>query len=280
MSSFRKIVYKIALFSVYMMVFGAIMYAVERTEDDQQVDQHVILQNLFEGIQQKHNMTREEFDNITRVIQQSQMMNKSPWTYGTGIRFAIVTCTTIGYGNITPKTKGGMMLCIIGAIFGIPLTLLILNSIGAMITDGCTTLVQIIEIRLLKRTSVQSIEIKRLVSIIVLKNLMVVIGAALLTQVTSWSFIEATYFWFITFTTIGFGDFVPPELVAKKDAIAMAIGSILFTLVGLAALASVINCALAIEIPKDGFCCSLRATQVENTKKACQSREKDNECIT
>ena len=43
--------------------------------------------------------------------------------------------TTIGYGNITPRTSGGQALSIAYAIIGIPLVLAILSQFGKALTN-------------------------------------------------------------------------------------------------------------------------------------------------
>uniref|UniRef100_A0A183D3T1 Ion_trans_2 domain-containing protein n=1 Tax=Gongylonema pulchrum TaxID=637853 RepID=A0A183D3T1_9BILA len=43
--------------------------------------------------------------------------------------------TTIGYGNIAPRTPGGQALSIVYAIFGIPLVLAILSQFGKTLTS-------------------------------------------------------------------------------------------------------------------------------------------------
>jgi len=46
------------------------------------------------------------------------------WTFVNSLLFSLVTITTVGYGDTTPKTPIGQMICIIYAIIGIPLLLL------------------------------------------------------------------------------------------------------------------------------------------------------------
>lgn len=44
--------------------------------------------------------------------------------------FSVTTYTTIGYGNITAKTKLGKLAAMVYAVIGIPLVLMILHKLG------------------------------------------------------------------------------------------------------------------------------------------------------
>lgn len=58
------------------------------------------------------------------------------WTILQAVFFASTVCTTIGYGNIVPKTFEGRLFCIIFAIIGIPFTLTVIADYGNLFANS------------------------------------------------------------------------------------------------------------------------------------------------
>ena len=100
------------------------------------------------------------------------------------------------------------MACILYSLIGIPITLLALKSAGELIKDGLSKLIRNIETRLLKREEVTNCKKKCVAASFLLTVTMMCIGAGLTVFTEKWSFLEGVYFWFVSFSTIGFGDYV------------------------------------------------------------------------
>ena len=120
-----------------------------------------------------------------------------------------------GYGYITPQTPAGQVLCIVVSLFGIPITLLTLKSIGELISKGVNKIVTKFEKKILKRSEAKHIKTKSAMILFTLVVVLIVINELAIVTHLDWTLVEGVYFWFITFSTIGFGDYVlrPPQRI-------------------------------------------------------------------
>jgi len=95
------------------------------------------------------------------------------------------------------------------ALIGLPLTMLFLKTSGELILICLKKGMISFEKRVLKRQNPQTSFKKIITILIICKIVLIVIFSGLEMVVEDWSFLDGVYCWFVTLTTIGFGDYVP-----------------------------------------------------------------------
>ena len=94
--------------------------------------------------------------------------------------------------------------------------MLALKTAGELVASCLRFLVIKTETALFKRDEPKHVKKKTFFAACVLMATLHVSVAASATHLEEWSFMEGLYAWFITFTTIGFGDYVPFESFVRK----------------------------------------------------------------
>ena len=108
------------------------------------------------------------------------------------------------------------------------------------------------ESKVLKNKDVRHVEIKCTMLALTVMALYLSLSAAVQVIWEKWTFLDAFYAWFVAFSTIGFGDYIPfDSVVPRKDehGITAAIFHVLATfpaLFGLATVASVMNSVFVV----------------------------------
>ena len=111
-----------------------------------------------------------------------------------------------GYGHSTPQTIPGKSFCMFYAIIGIPLCLVMFQSVGERLNYFASFCIQLVKkcIRF-KNTEVNQTEMVCVAG--ALSFLVITGGAARFSHYEGWTYFNAIYYCVITLTTIGFGDY-------------------------------------------------------------------------
>ncbi|XP_025889827.1 potassium channel subfamily K member 17-like [Nothoprocta perdicaria] len=128
------------------------------------------------------------------------------WDFSGSFFFSISTITTIGYGNLSPSTAAGRIFCIFFALFGIPLNLVLLNSIGQLMLSGVQHCAHHLEEKF--HWQKKATLLMRICALLTCLLLFLLLPPVLFSAKEGWSYEEGFYYSFITLATIGFGDYV------------------------------------------------------------------------
>ncbi|KAJ8401237.1 hypothetical protein AAFF_G00388190 [Aldrovandia affinis] len=128
------------------------------------------------------------------------------WNWPNAVIFAATVITTIGYGNIAPKTSRGRVFCIFYGLFGVPLCFTWISELGKFFGGRAKHLGQYLTKRGVTLRKAQF----TCTAIFILWGVLVhlVIPPFVFMSQEGWSYVEGLYFSFVTLTTIGFGDLV------------------------------------------------------------------------
>ncbi|KAJ0049876.1 hypothetical protein NL108_005170, partial [Boleophthalmus pectinirostris] len=133
------------------------------------------------------------------------------WDIASAFFFCGTIITTIGFGNLSPRTWPGQLFCVCYALVGIPMFGILLAGVSDHMGTVLRRAVAKIETLFLKRKVQQTTVrvISAILSILIGCLIFLAVPTVVFHKVEKWSFVESLYFVVITLTTVGFGDFVP-----------------------------------------------------------------------
>lgn len=237
---------------LYIIIGAFIFQAIEGSNDNATGNSGVkLLEEIKKNVTATFNMTESEFDNFVLQIQSAASSSEkgNEWTFTHAMAFIVQLLTTIGYGNITPVTTAGRIICIFYALIGIPLNIMLLQLVGQVVLRGQQILVSKVEKDLLKREGEPKFVNEKctLLGLLLLLTLLLVC-TGIQVSLDNWTFLDGIYCYFITFATVGFGDLIPgnsQEQGPIKPGLVFL--RILLIVLGLVAMSNVLNAVLSCE---------------------------------
>ncbi|XP_003374880.1 Two pore potassium channel protein sup-9 [Trichinella spiralis] len=223
----------------YLLVGAAVFDALE---SDNELRQRELTGALRQRIMTKYNISERDYRVIESVIVKS-IPHKAghQWKFAGAFYFSTTVITTIGYGHSTPATIGGKAFCMFYALAGIPLTLVMFQSIGERLNTFVAFNIRHLQRCVgMKRRQVSQTNLIMVASTI--GTVLMASGAYAFHQFEQWDYLDSLYYCFITLTTIGFGDYVALQ---KDGALQQnpkyVVFSLIFILFGLTVISAAMN---------------------------------------
>ncbi|XP_059609799.1 two pore potassium channel protein sup-9 isoform X1 [Phlebotomus argentipes] len=223
----------------YLLVGAAVFDALESETEKKRWD---ALQAVERMVIKRYNITEEDFKVMETVVLKSEPHKAGQqWKFTGAFYYATTVLTTIGYGHSTPTTIGGKLFTMCYAIVGIPLGLVMFQSIGERVNRLSSFVIRTVKTSLHCQHTTAS-EVDLICVVTTLSSLTIAGGAAAFSKFEGWSYFDSVYYCFITLTTIGFGDMVALQkdnaLNRKPEYVMFAL---IFILFGLAIVAASLN---------------------------------------
>jgi len=155
---------------------------------------------LFESIYKEYNSTSGTLWNELASFETPYTF-MNPWTFQGSTFFTVSIVTTIGYGTFTPLTETGKLVVIFCSLPAIYLTIVFGQKNMELLQKGFC------------RTKYDSLGLRIFFSIIFLLSF-IIFGGLIMRNSEGWTMWDAIYFCWVSFSTIGFGDYAP---VAGKN---------------------------------------------------------------
>ncbi|XP_029470574.1 potassium channel subfamily K member 15 [Rhinatrema bivittatum] len=223
----------------YLLVGAAVFDALESESESSRKE---MLEQKRSDLKRQYRFSEEDYREIERVVLQSEPHRAGKqWKFAGSFYFAITVITTIGYGHAAPGTDAGKVFCMFYAVLGIPLTLVMFQSLGERMNTFVRFLLKKIKKCCRLRKTDVSMENMVLVGFLSCIGTLC-IGAGAFSYFEGWTFFHSYYYCFITLTTIGFGDFVAlqkNEALQKKPPYVAF--SFMYILVGLTVIGAFLN---------------------------------------
>ncbi|KAF7228346.1 potassium channel subfamily K member 10 [Nothobranchius furzeri] len=178
-----------------------------------QAKQHFLVNNSCVSEVEFHELVKELVSAAEAGLDVSNLSANltSRWDMGSAFFFCGSIITTIGFGNLSPRTWFGQLFCMCYALVGIPMFGILLAGVGDHMGTMLRKAVGKIETLFLKRKIKPNTVrvISAVLSILIGCLIFLAVPTVVFQRVEKWTFLESLYFVVITLTTVGFGDYVP-----------------------------------------------------------------------
>lgn len=223
-----------------------------KNEEEKVEDRNKIISRSWRNLSKKYNLNvslseymflMQDLEELSSEVKNARLQ-KTPWSFMKCLYLTFTIVTTIGYGDVTPRTATGMWLTIVAGFMGIPIMVVTLKTQGELINCFIHFVIKFVERKIMKRSSVKHLEGKTLIITFVMVWSLLLSCAAMEKKYHNWTLLEGIYAWFISISTIGFGDYVVrlhTRNQNNEDSLVSLVITFLLISFGLGIISGVIN---------------------------------------
>ena len=135
------------------------------------------------------------------------LMMLESWAPSDALYFCVTTLTTVGYGDLAPKTQSGRLFTSLHVLMGCSLVASCLGTLVGRMQAG------LMEREGGAKSSAQSREINELVKALGVAGAIVIVGVAYASFVEGWGLVDAIYWAAVSCTSVGLGDLAPSPVM-------------------------------------------------------------------
>ncbi|CAD5229167.1 unnamed protein product [Bursaphelenchus okinawaensis] len=226
------------------LVFGGLGFGFFEHDADDELRNRISIDR--KRLQSKYNFSQTDFELLEdSVIKSIPFSAGHQWEFAGAFYFCTVVITTVGYGHSTPATIPGKVFYMVFALAGIPLGLIMFQSIGERINTFVRQCLIKTRTMLASQGLVVLREIKPrhlLVTSSTFGTVTILVGTLVFHKKENWSIFDSFYYCVITLSTIGLGDQVAAQSNERLDQdLFYVLFTLFFILFGLAIFSACIN---------------------------------------
>ena len=192
--NYRTLAY--VLTTLVYLVIGAAIF--DRLESQQESLRHANLTARIAIFQRQHNLSDNDFINLTRTVELRLQYRKKQWKFIGSFYYATVVLALIGYGHAIPYTKAGRAVTIAYALIGIPMWLIMIQSVGERLNSLITFVLKRLKRRFKHKREPQITAMELLTCEAILTLVTLVTGSYVFHRYENWRYFDALYYCLLT----------------------------------------------------------------------------------
>lgn len=262
----------IVFYLVYLFIGAAIFSSIEYSNEKEIIDDLKSKRQQFYQKVKSCDVSDAYLESfITKILEANSkgisainnLTVEPNWSFGQAVFFSGTVLTTIGYGHVSPLSVGGKVFCIFYAIFGIPMTLILISACVErllVVTNKLYDYMKKLSVFTTlntapNATTTYSVNLPLLtyshLAIVVLFVLVAffIIPAAIFNSIEKdWDYLDGLYYCFISLSTIGLGDYIPGDQQEQPYRVFYKIATTFYLILGIMFVMLLLN--VVTQIPQ------------------------------